>query len=196
MCMAHHAKAKRAAARPMAPAAGGMETFLFDAEVETYQGLVDQITREVKPRNVGERLSIDRLARAMIQAGRYDAALIQGDKFAGRNLYFINLQIQNWVKVLGTDRRLRIKREDERGGMEALARKFPWMFKGGKKEVDLDRADGQEIEVVPRPDNERPSGVHGGSAENGTPREAETGTPEPSAVQDEGVGAEGRKVDS
>lgn len=188
LCMAHHKQAKRAADRPKPPVAGGPETFLDPDERGTYDALIEQLTREVKPRNMSERMGIDRFARALIQAGRYDSALLAGDKYAAKNLYFVNLTIQNWVKVLGVDRRLRIRREDEKGGHALLAKKYPWLFKGGKRAIELDRGDGQATASVPGPDNGRSRGVLPGDSGNGTSRETTSGDPESGSVPDETVG--------
>lgn len=190
MCIAHHRKAKTAATRPQPQmAAGGVENALFPIEVEGYKELAAWLTKECKPIKAGDALAIERLAVSAVQARRYDIAVKSGDKMAGKSLYFANLSVMNWLKVLGLDRRFKLRRQDELGKADRFTKKLGWLFKGRGKEIELERGDGSTTETEPGDAANGPGGIRPGTPEDEPAPEAGGVPQEPVAVQDGTVGA-------
>lgn len=157
LCMAHERKARLDVSKALA--SSKVAAPLSPDEGEEFQGFLDKLTKQVKPRGPADEVAIHRLAMAIVRAHRLDAQARGGNPSAVRALYFTDLTIQNWLVKLGVDRRLRVKKEDEESRRVKAMGRASHLWKGngsdgGPQPLNLERPevdeDGNEIEVPNR----------------------------------------------
>lgn len=144
VCMAHARSLKIKAKREEgAPKAGGPEAFLHKEERESFKDLISALTREIRPKSMGDSILIERFATAVLHARRCDVAAKEGQKGAGRDVYFADLRVMNLATKLGISRNFRLRRADAGGGRGDGTSKHAWLLNGPSKVLQLDRGNGQ-----------------------------------------------------
>lgn len=199
LCISHFRKQKRAEKRAKRK---DIETAITDGlhpnEKEGYAKLIDALRDELKPKSVADDLAIERMAMTWVQMLRRDRELLVFHK--GRNperaLFYLTQSLQQWIKMLGMDRRLRL--ENMKSGDPEMKQKIENILKRfmvpESKGIDLERGtltvDGEASPVLQGHDLGKPGRVQPEGSGGTATRKTDSVPPEQAPGKKQGLGPE------